>query len=306
MVILVVSAISFVRAKLGSKIFRPLVIQPYAGNAIKRSYFLGLAFLESPLILAAITVLSCSDLLYLDSGTIVSLVPFFYTLIVGVSAAISIYYTGMSMYYFFSVFGSHPQYDNALLMQLIIFSSSFQAPFILFIVSLFIHKAFYFSLAFEHVGSSGYFVFFHLLLLLIVQWGVVKNMQKIMKEVSSMYRSFPFYIKDFLVAVLMQIGFLQAPYIFSFVTFLILLQMYTKIYFYKALLFSLITILFACVGFIVAEYSGSIAATAMKSITSINKKNNTILNASFLAQVILDSRIIYMLVLLLVFISAVY
>lgn len=300
-----VITISFIRGKLGSKIFRPLVIQPYAGNAIRKSYFLGLAFLESPLILTAISAIVFSDLLNnrLLGSNIISFIPFFYTILAGMSAAISIYFTGYCMYHFLKIFGAHPQYDSSLLMQLIIFSSTLQAPFILFMVSLFIHKSFFFSLDISSINSSSYFVFFHLTLLLIVQFGVMRNIKKILRELSFMYRSFPEYIKDFFVTVLMQLGFLQAPYIFSFVSFLLLLQVYTKIYMYKAVVFSLSTFLFSTVGYLITNNSGNVVVNIIKNIDQKEKENNGLINTSLLAQIILDSRIIYMLIVLIVFIS---
>ncbi len=302
-----VITISYMRGKLGSKIFRPLVIQPYAGNVIKKNYFLGLAFLESPLILTDISAISFSDLLEISAQgrEIITLIPFFYTILSGVSAAISIYFTGLCMYYFFKIFGAHPQYDSSLLMQLIIFSSTLQAPFILFMVSLFIHKSFFFALTAVQMQEASYFIFFHLTLLLFVQFGVMRNIKKILKELSFMYRAFPEYIKELFITVLMQLGFLQAPYIFSFVCFLLLLQVYAKVYVYKVFIFSSATFLFSFIAYLIINSSGKIASTAIKNIDEKEKKNTSLINTSLLAQIILDSRIIYMLVILLIFISTI-
>lgn len=301
--IALVIVISFVRAKLGSKIFQPIIIQPYAGNSIRKSYFLGLAFLESPLILSAIGILSFADILAFSAISGLTIIPCLYTILTGASATISIYFTGLSMHHFLKAFGAHPQYDGSLLMQLLILCSALQAPFIIFIVSLFIHKSFLFASPHALSCQDQCFIFFHLSLLVIVQFAVMRSIKKIITALARVYMWFPSYIKQLFIFIVMKIGFLQAPYIFSFVGFLLLLQVYAKLYLYKGIVFSIVSFSFSLIGYSIATESGNIATTAIQTIESDIKKDRSTLNTSLLAQILLDSRILYILILLIVYLS---
>lgn len=302
LVFILVVIVSYVRSKFGSTIFSPLIQQPYSENSIKKNYFLGLAFLESPLILAFISAISFFDLVCIEMPQII-FVPFIYLVFVGVSAGMTIYCNGMSMKYFFSVFGAHPEYEGSLFMQLLLFSSAIQAPFIVFIVSLFIHKNYFYCYLDLVNPYTIFFVFIHLFVLLFVQYGVMKSIQRIIKELSILYISFPANIKSIFVPLVMQIGFLQAPYIFSFVTFLLLLQVYTMIKVYSMIVFFFLAAFFSLIGFTIANQSGYIVATALQQSNHNILKNRSIMNLAILSQILIDARILYILIIILLSIT---
>lgn len=307
-VFFLVITITYVRSKIGMAVYSPLIIQPYSGNIIKKNYFLSLALLETPIILTAVCSISFYDLIFFDGLFFLSWIPFIYLFFIGIASAISIYFTALSMPNFFSIFGAHPQYESSLLMQFLILCSSLQAPFIIFVVSLFIHKSYFYG-NFHLFSNQKYILIFlviHFLFLLLVQYGVMRSIKNIVNQLCVLYEWFPENIKNIFIVLIMQIGFLQAPYIFSFIAFLLLMQVYIMVDVRAFLIFSVFALAFGAIGYTIVSQSGNTVQSALKSANFNISRNKSIFNLSVLSQIFLDARILYILILLLVSLSQIH
>ena len=186
-------------------------------------------------------------------------------------------------------------------MQFLLLNSSIQAPFIIFFVSIFYHKYYILSHINELSLFQGYFLFivFHFIMLLMMQLPLVKGISKIINQIGILYIKFPENCKHIFILLIMQIGFLQAPFIFSFISFILLFKvfgMHLSLLYY---LFSFLAFCFGVNGYAVINQSSNLVVSALKNSDYKIEKNKMIMGFSLISQVLLDSRILYILLIIL-------
>jgi hypothetical protein len=288
------------RQRISNTVYDPILMQPYSSGIMSKNSLVGMALLETPIILTVVMILSVYDFLLYESIPFFSFLPFFYISLFACSAAITIYYTAKSISHLMSLFSYHPHYEGKFAMQLLLFISSFQVPFILVFVSLFYHK-YSMIMALKKIFMSSdlfVFVFVHLFVLLLGQKILSKGVSEVSLAVSHLYRYYPENSLNILNFILMQIGFLQAPFIFCFISFMILF----KVYFFKVkflyFLFSVVFLAFGIVAYLIIDRSTKVAKESIVQGSYSIEKNKKMLQFSLISQIILDSRILYILLIL--------
>jgi hypothetical protein len=300
-VVLVIRSLAYTRMKMGESINKPLVIQPYSNAIISKNYLVSLAFLETPIILTAVVGLTVFDLLNYTGSVLLQLLPSVYLLFFSISSAVSIFYSGISLHSLFLSFGCHPQFESQFLMQSLVLSSSIQAPFIIFFVSIFYHK--YYIL--EYINSislfSGSFIFvcFHFLMLLIMQFALVRGISKIINQIGILYVNYPENCKHIFILLIMQIGFLQAPFIFAFICFILLFKVFSMHLIFMYYFFAFLACCFGLNGYTVINQSSNLIVSGLKNSDYRIEKNKVIMGFSLISQILLDSRILYILLIIL-------
>ncbi len=296
-----IGSLIYTRAKMGKNINNPIIVQPYSDNIISKNYLFSLAFLETPIIFTVIVGIMVFDLLSYSFSSLLQLLPSIYLLFFSLSSAISIFYSGISLHSIFLAFGSHPQFESQFLMQFLLLSSSIQAPFIIFFVSIFYHKYYILSSINDIFFSNDYFVFIfaHFFILLIMQLALVRGISKIINQIGLLYVKYPENCKHIFVLLIMQIGFLQAPFIFSFICFILLFKVFSMKFSFLYYLFSFLSLCFSINGYVVIRQSSNLVVSSLKNSDYKIEKNKVVMGFSLISQILLDSRILYILLIIL-------
>jgi hypothetical protein len=298
---IIIGILAYTRMYMGERINSSIIDQPYSSSIISKNYLISLAFLETPVILTVVIAISVFDLFSYSNSFLLSTLPLIYILLFSCSAGISIFYSGIWVPKLLHTLGIHPQFETQIFMQFLIFSSAIQAPFIIFFISIFYHK--YFMLAhFQEISLlSGHFVFIilQLCMVLIMQYALAKGISKIVDTVSSLYLHYPENSKHIFILLIMQIGFLQAPFIFSFICFILLFKVFTMPLHFLYYLFSFLTLCFGISGYLVIDQSSNVVVAALNKATYKINQNKSIMGFSLLSQILLDSRILYILLIIL-------
>lgn len=300
-VFIVIGSLVYTRMKMGSNINKPLIIQPFSNSIVSKNYLISLAFLETPIILTVVIAITTFDLLTYTNSMLLQLLPSIYLLLFSISAAISIFYFGISLPSLFLSFGCHPQFESKFLMQFLVLSSSIQAPFILFFVSVFYHKYYLLSNINTISSYNGYliFVLLHFLMVLIMQFALVKGISKIIDKIGILYVKYPENCKHIFILLIMQIGFLQAPFIFSFICFILLFKVFSMKFAFLYYLFAFLAFCFGINGYAVINQSSNLVSSALKNSDYKIEKNKMVMGFSLISQILLDSRILYILLIIL-------
>lgn len=300
-VCIVIGSLVYTRMQMGSNINKPIIIQPYSNTIVSKNYLISLAFLETPIILTVVVAITIFDLLTYSSSILLQVLPSMYLLLFSISAAMSIFYSGISLPSLFLSFGCHPQFESQFLMQFLVLSSSIQAPFIIFFVSIFYHKYYILSNINAISLFDGYFIFvlFHFLMVLIMQFALVKGISNIINQIGMLYVKYPENCKHIFILLIMQIGFLQAPFIFSFICFILLFKVFSMKFVWLYYLFSFLAFCFGINGYTVINQSSNLVTSALKNSDYKIEKNKVIMGFSLVSQILLDSRILYILLIIL-------
>lgn len=299
-VFLIVNALSFVRMKMGNTLHNSLIVQPHGGIVISKNYLLALAFLETPVILTVVIGILASDFFSYHSPYLIY-IPALYVLIFSISATISIYSCGRHLGSFISLFGDHPQFESKFMMQFFVLISTIQAPFIIFFVGVMYHK--YFLLTnLECFYFNDGFYFFSValfLMLLIIQYALSQAISMIILLLKKIYVEYPYHVSNLFLLLIMQMGFLQAPYIFSFIVFIILCKIFYIKFYFLYYVFGILALLFALCATTVVVHSGRVVALALDKVNYDLQKSTSLMKFALLSQILLDSRILYILLIIL-------
>jgi hypothetical protein len=300
-VLIVIGSLVYTRMKMGQNINKPLIIQPYSNNIISKNYFISLVFLETPIILTAVIGISVFDLLNYTASFLLQILPSIYLLLFSIASAVSIFYSGISLPSLFLSFGCHPQFESQFLMQFLVLSSAIQAPFIIFFVAVFYHKYYILSNIYSISLFDGSFVFviFHFLMLLTMHFGLVKGISKIINQIGVLYVKYPENCKHIFILLIMQIGFLQAPFIFSFICFILLFKIFSMNLIFLYYLFAFLALCFCINGYTVINKSSNLIIAGLQISDHRIEKNKLIMSFSLISQILLDSRILYILLIIL-------
>jgi hypothetical protein len=300
-VLIVIGSLSYTRMKMGEDINKPLIIQPYSNTIVSKNYLISLAFLETPIILTVVVGILVFDLFNYTGSVLLQILPSLYLLLFSLSSAISIFYSGISLPSLFLSFGSHPQFESQFLMQFLLLSSSIQAPFIIFFVSIFYHKYYIISNinTISLFNGSFTFICFHFLMLLIIQFALVKGISKIINQIGILYVKYPENCKHIFILLIMQIGFLQAPFIFAFICFILLFKVFSMHLIFLYYLFSFLAFCFGINGYTVINQSSNLVTSGLKNSNHKIEKNKLVIGFSLISQILLDSRILYILLIIL-------
>lgn len=300
-VCLIIGTLVYIRMIVGRSINKPLLVQPFSSNFMSKNYLFSLIFLETPVILTAVIGISIYDLLSYTGSIILQLLPSIYLIFFSISSVITIYYSGISLPNLFYSFGLHPQFESKFLMQFLLFNSSIQAPFILFFVAIFYHKYYLLSIINDILLFKGYFVFIilHFLMLLIMQFSLLRGISKVIKEIGALYMKYPENCNYIFILLIMQIGFLQAPFIFAFISFILLFKVFSMNFIWMYFLFSFLAFCFGINGYVVINQSSNLVVVALKNSDYKIEKNKMIIGFSLVSQILLDSRILYILLIIL-------
>jgi F0F1-type ATP synthase membrane subunit c/vacuolar-type H+-ATPase subunit K len=286
---------------MGENAYDPIIIQPYSYPIVSKNYLISLALMETPVILTVVVAVLVFDLLAFTESVLLSLLPTIYLFLFSISASLSIYFSGISIPSLLSAFGAHPQYESSFLMQFLVFSSSIQAPFIIFFVALLYHKYYILNNIDCLLLLDGHilFVICKFFMILIMQYALIKGISKIIFSASNIYINYPENAKHIFILLIMQIGFLQAPFIFSFICFILLFQVFIMKFNFLYYLFSFLAICFGISGYLVIRQSSKVVLSSLKNANYKIEKNKSIMAFSILSQVLLDSRILYILLIIL-------
>lgn len=299
-VFFIINALSFVRMKMGNTLYHALIVQPYGSAVISKNYLLALAFLETPVILTVVIGILSSDFFWYHSFYLIYM-PALYVLIFSMSAAISIYSFGKHLGSFISLFGDHPQFESKFMMQFFVLISTIQAPFIIFFVGVIYHKYFLLTnLECFYLDDGFYFFTIALfLMLLIIQFALSHAISSIILLLKKIYVDYPYHVSNLFLLLIMQMGFLQAPYIFSFIIFIILCKIFYIKFYFLYYVFGILALLFALCASTVVVYSGRVVALVLDKVNFDLKKSTSLMKFALFSQILLDSRILYILLIIL-------
>jgi hypothetical protein len=299
-ILIVTSIISYVRSKITNLIFADVIAQPQKYTVTTKMQFLAMAFLETPLILSIIISILSFDLLSYDN-IFITILPAIYSGLILISAAITVYYSGYYIGHLINVATTHPQYESKIIIQLFLFLSTLQAPFIiLFVVLLYIK--YYIINNIQGIFFNTFLWAFLISLgsmLIIMQSMVCKAISKLIFYLKKIYLQYPGHIQQMILLLVMNMGFLQAPYIFGFIVFILLSKFFTIHIPLLYILFSFLALLFGFTGAVIIRQSGNIIHTVIKNFTYDMTKNKKVMQFAIVTQILLDSRILYILLIIL-------
>lgn len=299
-VVLICMALSLARKRITNLLFNNIVIQPQSSPIVSKMHILAMAFLETPFVLSVVTAIINYDLLFYENFYI-SFLPIIYVGLIFLSSAITIYYSGKHIGSIVNLTALHPQYESKLMIQLFLFLSTLQAPFIILFVILLYNKYNIIN-NISIIFFNHYFLLFIFMLgsmLLIMQYSLCQAISTLIFHTKTIYEKYPAQIGQLVFLIIMHMGFFQAPYIFSFIVFIILSKFFTIHIYGLYAIFSLLGLLFGITGSIIIYQSGKIVHTAIKNLTPFLDKNKKIMQFALISQVILDSRILYLLLIIL-------
>lgn len=299
-VFFIISALSLVRMKMGTQLHKSLLIQPYGGDVVPKNYLLGLAFLETPVILTVVIGILSFDFFNYHNFYLIYM-PAVYVFFFSLSAAITIFFSGCNLGYFISLFADHPQFESQFIIQFLVLISTLQAPFLIFFVSLIYHKYFLIYNMRLFYFEDGFYIFTIALfsMLLMIQYFLSLAISRVIKLLKKVYIDYPYNIHSLFVFLIMQMGFLQAPFIFAFIVFIILGKIFYFKFYFLYYVFSLIAILFGIVAGSVVYSSGKIVAVTFDKLDHNVSKNISLMKFVLVSQLLIDSRILYILLIIL-------
>lgn len=292
--------LSFVRKRITNALYANINLQPYSSKLISKMHILAMAFLETPLVLSIVLSILSFDLLYYANEYICFL-PVIYIFVIFISALITIYYSGYYIGSLISVASLHPQYESKLMIQLFLFLSTLQAPFIILFVLILYNKYYLLSQIDMLFFNKWFFIFIGSLyfMMLIMQFALCQAINKLLFYIKDFYNKYPAQIGKILFLLIMHMGFFQAPYIFGFIIFIILSKFFLVSMNYLYSVFSLLVLFFGVIGSVIIYQSGNAVHSSIKKLGPTLEKNKKIMHFTLLSQIILDSRILYILLIIL-------
>jgi len=299
-VLSICTVLALARKRITNILYYDITIQPHSANIISKMQLLAMAFLETPFVLSIVLVILSFNLAS-SLNVYIAFLPSVYAIIIFTSAVITIYYSGYHIGHIVNLASIHPQYESKLMMQLFLFLSTIQAPFIILFVILLYNK---YSLLGDvsNIFFDNYFLVFIIslgLMLLIMQYSLCMTIDKLIWYIQAFYQKYPGQIGALVFLLIMHMGFFQAPYIFSFIVFIILSKFFVVPISGLYSTFSFLALLFSIIGSRVIIQSGKIVHTAIAKFTPILETNKKIMQFALLSQIILDSRILYILLIIL-------
>jgi F0F1-type ATP synthase membrane subunit c/vacuolar-type H+-ATPase subunit K len=289
----VIGALAYVRSKMTENLLPVIVEQPASGRQVTDSFLVMLALLETPPILSVVIAIFSYDLM--SYANVVNLFPSLYLVLFSLASAINVYFTGKALARFGELLGNHPRYESKFITQMVVFSSSLQVPLILFFVAIVYHK--YYILGLLGVLSFSYSLLFffiaHFLPFVLVQYGLLRGIYSVIDALTSFYFFYPEKSKDYFLLIIVQIGFLQAPFIFAFIVFLLLFKVYLIGSSLLYIIFGFISLVFSSMACFVIGQSSCVASSACLSSSHDNSVNKKIFNIALFSQAFLDARVLY-------------
>lgn len=308
MVIILLGIIFFIlksQSNINNLIEDGMLIQPYSVKSLKKEQFVILVLLEAPIILTSVLIFFLYSIIGYQ-------IPYFYILIfsyifsVGLTSCFTIIKYNDGVKFFIKAFSAHPQKSSSFANKLILSLSLLQAPLIVVIVSIFVNiininnflSINHNIISLENIFIASLSVF----LVSIASVGAIIGIGKITESYAKKNIFYSISSEKNFINLILGIGLVEAPFIFSFITSLFILKIIFKITTYVIPIIFL-TLAFAFVAFFTSYKSGLISAKGFDLVDENMNKNKILFSITILGQILLDARILYMFILLIIFLS---
>jgi F0F1-type ATP synthase membrane subunit c/vacuolar-type H+-ATPase subunit K len=293
-------AISYSRAIVNDSMQNGMLFQGYAFNVLKRNYLIIFAIFETPIILVAVMIIYLynffsSSYIYLSIFLLASIIS-----IALVSFFTALFYHKPSERFLSSI-AAHPNLGGLTSGQLILCLSLIQTPLLITLISIIINCIFLNDVLIKDIFipiNKILILSSNVLLVAIASSGSVIGMQEIIQKYANINIFYPSVSEKNFLNLIISLGLIEAPFIFSFIINLLIVGLIDLPNNNILWIFVFVPLIFGIVAGYAAYQSGVVAARGFSFISENEEKNKKIRTIALFSQIILDSRVLYMFVII--------
>jgi F0F1-type ATP synthase membrane subunit c/vacuolar-type H+-ATPase subunit K len=272
--------------------------QPQSSSEIRKNLVIILSILETPLIFASIGIALAATFItgINDIKTTLTIVTYFIS--ISATTAFTAFACGKPSKSFLSAISAHPQHEGEISQKLVILLSLLQTPLLFTLITIWMHLNLIKNA--DLIGAlTNEKLFLSSCLCLtmgISVIGVLNGLTKLMNRFSSLGRYFQSSTKATSANLFFMLGLIETPVIFPFLLQFLntkLLSSSVSIEPKYVYMLSIIYLIFSLGLSYVTSKSGDVASSGIEAVIKNNNLKKNIFPLSFVAQILLDARIIH-------------
>ncbi len=271
--------------------------QPSSAHSMGKSHFLLLVLFEAPALLSGVCAGYAMTLISIQAP-LLALSIFFLIVSLAVVAISTVKYSSAPSSAFLLALAAHPQNSSQVANNALIFLSLMQTPLIFSLVSVF-----FAVVRLKSAITLPWITFFMMgmapLLIAITGCGLLRGMNMYITEIALVAHYLPHAFRKILGEGLVALALIEAPLLLSFVIAMFVMTLDITNTFSSGIIIISALILFGVVAAVVSYQSASSAALAVAHWRKNYIIKESITRLSFLSQVLLDTRVLYMFVVVL-------